>query len=299
MRCVTVVMKEAPATGRWLRQIQLVVNNENGLSGVAVEIARKLNVEARCVQILESDDGANIPDLITARILPPVDHSVASRLVVSDGSDDYPISEYSDDDESLNQKPLVARHKRTSIPAWARPDKTVELLQDLQRQSVMDAKSIFAGVDKVDLRDLFGYSPPPSVVRASKKRKRSHFCNDYDDLPANDVEIHLIAAHNLTVGEEVVVERGRKYVAVMRRDDKFSNLRRHYAKHNYLRDNDIVLCDINGNSLPLSAAPKNRPLHLFSNPTATVIVKLKSLYKSERKEASSSRSSVDVSLKCC
>ena len=188
--------------------------------------------------------------------------------------EEYPMSEYSDADEPLFEKPVIPLHKRKCIPNWANDS---ELKSALLRQEKIDADSdIFCveadeSLPKCNLLAIFGYEPPPSCARRRNQRKRPLYspspkkANSQENslnkkflLPSlsDDVEMSVVAACDLPKKDGSLLSRGFVYVAVMRDDDYLTNLRRHYAKHNGLTETDIALTNDQGSILDLKSNPR-------------------------------------------
>ncbi|KAH8057720.1 hypothetical protein JL721_9646 [Aureococcus anophagefferens] len=78
--------------------------------------------------------------------------------------------------------------------------------------------------------------------------------------PGQDVALVVVAGADLEPpGGGVAVARGHRYPTVMRDVDTFGNLRRHYAKHNALRETELALFH-GGAKLPLLACARDRGL---------------------------------------
>ena len=201
----------------------------------------------------------------------------------------YPMSEYDDDDEPLHCLPLLPDHKRHLVPSWARPEsawlRAAAASQDADGAAVFGAPSATC-----DLRPIFGRSPaaprgraarppdssdserwspprPPRTPRASTPRdddleasSPSQWPSAAGRGPAKDVALVVVAASDLKPpGRGVAVARGHRYPTVMRDVDTFGNLRRHYAKHNALRETELALFH-GGAKLPLLACARDRGL---------------------------------------
>ena len=204
-----------------------------------------------------------------------------------DASVEYPMSEYSDDDEPLHEKPLVPGFKKHLIPWWARRENDGALRKQLEQQATMPCDAIFCDEKReTDMVAIFGYEPPPSCRRQKRARRPLYspspkrHCgpspgSSSAKLPVlnEDVEMRLVAATDLPLSDGVLAT-GFEYVAIMREDDSLQNLRRHYAKHNHLTEGDLLFADDHGRPLDLSSTPRRLHLsrkatlfvHLVSNP---------------------------------
>ncbi|KAJ8610101.1 hypothetical protein CTAYLR_007107 [Chrysophaeum taylorii] len=203
------------------------------------------------------------------------------QLVVSTASDDtvdeeeddskevvnYPMSDYSDDDEPLHEKPILPPHKAGCVPEWARRDSRSMLLRAAYEQAAIDPADIFGPQVQrtIDLFEVFGHDPGAKKTRKKRKLHHHHRASSSSCASVDDFEITCVAATDLprVVDDDggdhdkgPFIVAGFKYVVVMRGTETFGNLRRHYAKYNKCDQYRIAFkLDNDGPDIDLDSTP--------------------------------------------